>query len=825
MAKEFLTEEKQSVSRGSYGVHVADFVISVVFILFFLGTPLFVTGLTYQGLIFDKFFYFYALVLIGMVAWVTRGVLQGHMEIRRTPMDIPLILFWLWCCVTAVFSVDRWHSLMGSFNDPSRGLLALTFFIFAFYFIVTHATTVRVRRALMAIVTAGGVIVLWSFIALMFGPMLTGILKQYMPISFVGTITSLSLYLALLIPIFITAIFVQAEEKTSGISYKVKQGILFVLLALTLFLLLALYSFVPWVVVLVMATFFVIYIIAQLIRPARGVSWLPMATFVVILGFLMIGQVNLVRITLPVEVSPTAGLSWQVAKAALPNEWLTGTGPANYGSAFSLYKPQEFNQNSLYYMRFGQTNNLFLEVLVTTGIVGFVLFTLIWLIFLGTGLYLLTYNSKETNKVLSLGLWAVVVLFVASSFLVILSGAMLLIFVPLLALAYAVLQKEAHAKEEHLSFSLQASPRYALALAFIFMVVSAGVVYVFIFLGKIYAADVKVLSAQKASQNNDHEAAIQDITRALTFYPSESRYYLRLGQEYMAIADVEVAAKGKDADANMVAGAVQQGLRAGEVAARLSGYDVVTVEGLALLYEGALRYASDAQTRTQELYARASSLDPLNPLYFVKQGTIKRELGDSKEGSERDALYKASLDLFDQAIAQKKDMGAAYYHKALVFSRMGDLDKAIENVRTAIQIEPKNASYLYALGALHELRNQEGDRDTAIDIYKSILSAAPNVIDVRLALALAYEKKGDRQMATDEYQKTVEIVEKSGQEGEKILPGVQKFLDTIKSGGSNIPTNAPVNPNPELSEDSASPAGPQGPATGGPTNASETPAQ
>ncbi len=800
MEREFLTEERHHSSKTSYGVRVADFIISTVFVLLFLGTPLFVTGLTYQGLVFDKFFYFYAVVLVGMVAWVTRGVLQGHMQIRRTPIDIPLVLFWVWYGVTSIFSVDRWHSFMGAFNDPSRGFLALTFFIFAFYFIVSHANIARVRNALTAVVTAGGIIVVWSFIALILGGFLPSFVQQYVPISLVGTLTSLSLYLALLIPIFTTSIFVSAEEKHGSVLHKIKHGLLFALLALDLFLLLVLYSFVPWLVVLVMATFFVIYIIAQLIRPASRVSWLPMGAFVVILGFLMIGQVNLARINLPVEVSPTTSLSWQVSKAALSSEWLTGTGPANYGYAFSLHKPAEFNQNELYSMRFGQTNNLFLEILTTTGIIGFILFSLVWLIFLGTGLYLLTYNSKETNKVLSLGLWSVVVLFFVSAFVVTLSGAMLLIFVPMVALAYAVLQKEAHAKEEHITFSLQATPRYALALAFTFMVVSAGVVYVLIFLGKVYVADMKVLSAQKESQANNRDAAIGSLTRALVFYPNESRYYLRLAEEYMAIANTEIATKGQEADQALMAGAIQQAIRAGEVAAQLSGNDVVTVESLALIYENALRYASDAEGRTQELYKRASDLDPTNPLYFVKRGELKRNIGDTKESAEREAAYKEALDLLDLGIERKKNLGAAYYHKALVFSRMNKLDEAIETAGLAVQAEPGNVSYLYAVGALHELRNKDNDREVAIDIYKNILSAYPNILDVRLALALGYERKNERQLAVDEYQKAIDLVNESGENTGEIKGQIQKLLDTVKSGGSNINTTPPVNP--ELPTDS-----------------------
>lgn len=770
-------------------VRVTEWVISVAFALLFLGTPLFFTASTYQGLIFDRFFYFYVLILVAMVAWVTQGVSRGSMEIRRTPFDIPLVLFWIWYGVTAIFSVDRWHSFMGSFGDPSRGFVALTFFILGFYFIVTHATVARIRTAMRMMIIAGGIVTVWSALVLMNWVFLPKAIEAIMPVSFMGTITALALYLALLIPLFITGIFLNAEAPIAPARKRFTQGLMIALVVIDLFCLLTLYSFVSWVSVLVMATFFVIYIIAQLIRPAGNVSWLPMAAFVAILGFLMLGQVNLARITLPIEVSPTTSLSWQIAKSGIGHEWLTGTGPANFGYAFGLYKPVEFNNNELYTMRFGQANNIFLEILVTTGILGVILFAITLLVFLGTGLYLLTYNSKATNKVLSLGLWAGVVLFVVSSFLVTISGALLLVFIPVIALAYAALQKEANVAEQSTNFSLQASPKFALALAFTFMVVSAGVVYVMIFFGKVYAADMWALRAEKSFAKGELQDGLAKLTHSIALYPQESRYYLRLAQGYMGIANQE-GQKGKDADQGMMVGAVQQSVRAGEVALRLAGKDVLVVESLALLYENALQYAGDALSRTEELYKMAGELDIQNPLYLVKLGELKRNAGDAKPEAERAPLYKEALTFFDGAVEKKKNLGVAYYHKALTYSRLNQLDQAIEQASIASQAEPGNVSYLYAVGALYELRNKEGDRDAAVNVYKNILNAYPSMLDVRLALALLYEKKNNRDAALGEYQQAIDLVAKSGDEAKGLKDQIQKLYDTVKNGGSNLATQA-----------------------------------
>jgi Flp pilus assembly protein TadD len=776
----------QGRGSGSRTQKVLGGIITGVFILIFLGAPIFFTGVSSQGIVFDKYIFFYATILLGMVAWVTQGVLSGSMRIRRTPIDIPLALFWVWYGITAVFSVDRWHSFMGSFGDPSRGFVAVTFFILAFYFVVSHATESRVRKALSGMLIAGAFIVVWTALAVMDILFLPDAVKRLMPASFMGTFSSLAVYFTALVPLFITGLFIKAEESISSWWKKITYYGLYVVLVLNLFLLFALFSFVSWIAVLITIALFVIYIVAQLIRPSTKVSWVPTAAFVTILGFLMVGQMSVVRVNLPVEVSPTLKLSAQVAEKSVGKEWFTGVGPANYSYVFSMYKPDEFNKNELYTMRFGQSNSLFLEVLATTGIVGFLLFALTWLIFLGSGLYLLTYNAKGTNKIVSLGLWSIVFLFFVTSIFVTLGGILLLVLVPLSALAYVVLHKESASEERYVNFSLQASPKYALALAFTFMVVSAGVVYLFIFMGKVYAADVWARKSEIASGQGNREAALTALTSALSLNSNESRYYLRAAEEYGALANQE-ASRGQEIDQAKLSAALQQSVRAGEVAAQLSGNDVVVVEALALVYENALRYANDAGTRTEELYQRASTLEPINPLYLVKQGELKRNIGDTKKGEEQLALYQQAIALFDQALQKKENLGVAYYQKALVYSRQGEFDKALEAMNKAVQMEPGNVSYRYALGALHELRKKEGDVNIAIEIYKSILTAYPNVIDVRLALALAYEKQNNREAAINEYQQALELSDRvNSQDKERIKAEIGKLLDIVRSGGSNI---------------------------------------
>jgi hypothetical protein len=182
---------------------------------------------------------------------------------------------------------------------------------------------------------------------------LPAVLERYAPISLIGTVSTLATYLGLLVPLYLTAVFALWKDDAKKTKWRtVLTSLLFVMLALTLFLLLALYAFVPWIVVLGGLSFFMIYILAQIVRPAEQWTWAPMLTFALVLGFLMIGTNGLVRATLPVEVAPNISLSWQISQETLKEHFALGVGPANYGYAFSMFRPMEYNLNALYTLRF-----------------------------------------------------------------------------------------------------------------------------------------------------------------------------------------------------------------------------------------------------------------------------------------------------------------------------------------------------------------------------------------------------------------------------------------------------------------------------------------
>lgn len=776
-------------SKASKTARLLEGVVSVSLVALFFGLPIFFTGLTFQGIAFEKQIYFYFWLLIGAVAWVSKGVIVGEMRIRRTPLDISILLFWFFYVFAAFFSVDRWHSFWGFFGDPSRGVISITALMLAYYFLLSHFTPRRFYLMFWSFLSSGFIVALWSFLVVMKLRFLPAAWEQFAPMSLIGTISTLSTFLGILVPLFLTALFMLWREGVlrKGALRIVLTAFVFVGLLLTLFLLLALYPFVTWLVVLVGLSFFIIYILAQIVRPAEQWTWVPMVVFVLMLAFLMIGKNSLVRATLPVEVTPNANLAWQIAKDTVKEHFFTGVGPANYGYAFSMFRSQEYNLNALYTLRFYQGTGLFFETLSTVGAIGAILSLILWLSFISIGLYLLTHE-KQRNKLYSLGLWSAAVMFFVASFVATVNGSLLVIGMLLSALALGVVLWESGSEERYLQLSLKAAPKFALALAFIFMVVSAGVAFLFVFMGKVFIADVAAGKAVRLSAAGPQGDSANLLLRAIGSYPQEGRYYTRLGQEYMALANVEAGKSEQDRSVDAITFYVREAVAAGEQGRRLMPNDVLAAESLGLIYENAGLYASDALPKAEELYRRSLELEPHNPLYLLKLGQIKKLSADAKpEGQERDDLYGEARDLFQKSIDQKKDLAAAHYNFAVVLARLKEINQAIESAQEALRIERNNLNYQYNLGVLYRLRDEEGDKDRAEAAFKNVLGVNDKLIDVRLSLGLLYETEGKRDAAAAEYEKILDILPDDTEGNVKqTRDQVQKFIDNVRSGAGNL---------------------------------------
>ena len=781
---------REKAVNSKFAVRILDAIVFVSVLMLFFGLPLFFTGLPLQGVVFEKQIYFYFWTLLALISWAGKGVLFGEMKVRRTPLDIPILLFWAAYLLTTVFSVDRWHSFIGLFGDPSRGFMDVTALIVVYYVIMSNFSEKLFRWIIGALISSGLIVFGWSVLAIFGIDFLPEKIAARAPLSLLGSVSGLGMFLGIMLPLILTVIF---KIRSGAMARWRKDGLTAVLLIglfADIFLLLALHGFVPWIGFMIGIGFFLIFILSRIVRPIESWSWLPIATFVILMVILMSGDsFKIAKVSLPVEVGPSYDLSWQVAKESLKDNFFLGSGAASYGYDFSLYKPQEFNLNQLYNLRFYQGTGVVLEALSTIGVVGTTALVLVLLSFVSVVVYFLIAR-KENDKVYSLGLATSALVFLLSAAMIRVEGSLIILGVLVSTVALAIAIRESDSEEKFFKLSLKASPKYALTLAFIFMVVSAGVAYLFVFVGKLYVADIYAGSALRQTQVTE-EGSISEVLRAANLNGKESRYYINIGQQYMVLANNEILKEESARDVNALQNYLGNSIAAITRAKELAPNDVATVEVLAQTYAGAGAYLTDSSKLAEETYRRALELEPRNPAFVLELGRIRLGQAAAAKEEEKKQLIGQAQEFFQQSIDEKNNFAPGYHQLAVAQAALGNLDQAIETMNKAVNLDKSSIDYFFSLARLYQQRGNGDDNKIAEAIFKKILSVNDKEINTHFSLAMLYEKMNETDKAIAEYNLVIGQLPVDNAEA---ISKVRMMIENVRNGAGNPAQAEPAPP-------------------------------
>ncbi len=783
-----------------------DTVVTFSFAAIAFGLPLFFTSLTMQGIIFDKTIYFYFWILIAAVAWAVKGAITGELVIKRTPLDWPIVGLLAAVTISAFLAEDRWHAFWGFFGDPSRGLMMLIALLVMYYILMSHFTLERFKWIFVGLLLGGAVVTVWTFLALLNVPFLPESLARYAPLSLLGSLNSLTLFLSMMLPLFMTGAFAAVfaagkTERRKGFVLRAAAGGLVLLTLLTLVDLYLLFGYVSWLALTAGAVFFLIYILAHMVRAPRSLVWLPMLAVVIISGFMMIGQTRCtaqstaVFCKLPPVISQTTELSWQIARDGWRENMFFGAGPASYGSVFAKHHDALVAPGQLFTVLFYQGKGVLFEALPTIGAVGVFAAIILVLTYIGVVLFLLSRNGRNGNKIYSLGFAAATTVAIAAALFLPLEGSIVMMASFVAALTLALVFAESETPLRQLRLSLTTSPKFALTMAFISLVLIVGVGMAAIFVGKVLAADI--YAGQAVSSGKVDENSIEKLSQAISLYPQEGRYYARLGQEYMILANREAFKKEEERDVAKLRNYLVNARQSVNIAASKMPNDVYVAQLAARIAENWSYYDPTLLGEVRKLYARVNELEPNNVLAVVKRGELAIRqaalIDPEKEKDKWGETLSEAQEFFTQAIEMTgrdddenfSGYAPAYYQRALVREALGDIDGAIEDTRKAFLLSGRtNIAYIFNLGRLYQQRGNEDDMAAAEQIFKEILGVknkqVADDINVRSRLAVLYAQSNRRDDAIAEYE---EIIKLLPEDADELRKQVRKLIDELRTGG------------------------------------------
>lgn len=106
----------------------------------FFAVPLIMWPSTYELFEFNKMWFVFGISLLILFFWAARIINNERFFIRRTPLDIPIILFVISQIVSTIWSLDSYVSFWGYYSRFNGGLLSTLTYVFLYYAWVSNMT-------------------------------------------------------------------------------------------------------------------------------------------------------------------------------------------------------------------------------------------------------------------------------------------------------------------------------------------------------------------------------------------------------------------------------------------------------------------------------------------------------------------------------------------------------------------------------------------------------------------------------------------------------------------------------------------------------------
>lgn len=133
MSKKLAPQEIHSPTTSSG----TNFIRTCFHVLLFV-TPLLLWPFTTEVFEFNKMIFVYAMTTIITTGWIFNSFKTGKFTLVRTPLDFPILLFFISQLASTLFSIDSHTSLWGYYSRFHGGLMSTICYIILFYAFVTH---------------------------------------------------------------------------------------------------------------------------------------------------------------------------------------------------------------------------------------------------------------------------------------------------------------------------------------------------------------------------------------------------------------------------------------------------------------------------------------------------------------------------------------------------------------------------------------------------------------------------------------------------------------------------------------------------------------
>ncbi len=639
---------------SSYFENMSLFMVGALFVIF----PVFFLSTTTDAFVLPKQLVLIGLTSFALLFFAIKTIAEGKLKLRTSPFDLPVGLFLVVSLLSAIFSVNRYDSLIA--------FTPILFIMLLYFVIVNTAKSEKQLLFLLSSLTFGAalaaLLAIFSFVKLY--PLPFDYTHATSFTTF-GSLLDQALYFALVLPIagYFGYSYINSQKQNAASSLAAAaEG-------------------------------------RQLKKSSRkslavfGIAFFILATGLGLSVFmLMTSQKPLI---LPYDTGLQTAFAAISQSTNVFKSLLLGSGFGTYLNDFTQFKPASFNANStLWAFTFFRSSSFALELMATTGLLG-----------LATFGFLIYRIARQKNFFLPLILAVVAALLLPFSF------TLIALFFILLALFAIVCIHNNPNRFGEAELSLVAFKRGLLSLTpeheragqgtserkfsrilpVLFMLIVLAILAVpLIPVTRFVQSDLLFQRSLVAASQNNGIQTYELQGEAIKIFPYRDIYYRSFSQTNLALANalaVNEQQKKKDkpdeTTQKNILQLIQQSINAGRTAATVSPMTSFNWNNLSSIYRSLIGFGQNADKFTLLTLNQAIALDPNNPQQYVDLGGVYYQLGK----------FDDAIRQFQIAINLKQDYANAYYNLGHALEEKGEYEQAkaaYETVKTLVAGNDEN---------------------------------------------------------------------------------------------------------------------------------------
>lgn len=792
-------EVKVSDAENSPKNRVSKFLDRTIGLLCYLLVfllPIFILPFSMEIYEFNKTMLLFTLSSLMFLIWIAKMIIVDRkISIVKTALDRPLSIFIVAILLSTLFSVDKISSILGFYGRYSDSLLVYSSLIMLYFVIVNYAG--RNEKTANANTFVNNIVrtfLLSAFIVTIVSLIYSSGIKiipwsetQFRSFNLIDELLSvLSIYLTAVVLI---ALYYKSSVATNALS-KHSMSIL-IIMAL---ILLMLADFVLAWIILAFASCSVLILIGV---SSRKLLIAPLLIFLVSATFIA-GSLTIVNKTVETNFSSSIVSTFVRDRLVLPRDGMSnadlfrkevildkntalsitmegfkkepvsgviGSGPGTYLYNFSKFKPNEFNNNLFWNIRFDRAGSEILEKVSTIGILGalsyllIVIFTI--MIFLKMAIQQrILASARHCGIVYLFFSWCGLLI---AQFLYLESVTLKFIF--WLLTAVIIIRYYTHEKKSRDLFVLELKKKdsslYMASAAFVLILGFFSICYNYQF--NIFQAEAGYKQAQiKQNEALNNSLNREDVWRALDQgvvdlknviekNPYRGNYKAYLSDIYYTRASFALSEEknkeGEERDNNKIALEVKNAIESTKEAVDRSPNSIIFQQKSADLYAAVFGGVGviGADEWAEKKYKRAIELEPSNPVLYTELGKVY--ILQYVESKSEEKVNQA-IGEFEKALELKNNYADAGLQLGLAYEIKGDNKEAINQLKALLEKKIASINSAFQLGRIYY---NIGEIDEAKSIFLEIARIQPRNSNARYSLGSVYEKEGNIEAAINEF--------------------------------------------------------------------------